>query len=237
MALTTLDIKDKQFGHKFRGYHPEEVDEFLEIIVRDYEDLVRTNKEQENTIKNLNDRLDYFDELKDSLSQSVIMAQETADKMKAVAEEEASAVRQQADRDAEKILEVAKVKANEMLRQAVDNAKRLAVETEDLKNKTRIFHQRMKATIESQLSIVDSHDWQDLLTPSATYLQTSDEALKEVLESVLERDDLPTQLETEEEPLDMTRQFSPEELAELQRRTEQGNAQLQAALNAGLADI
>ena len=41
MAITALDIKDKQFTTKFRGYNEQEVDEFLDIIVDDYEDLVR----------------------------------------------------------------------------------------------------------------------------------------------------------------------------------------------------
>ena len=42
MAITALDIKDKQFTTKFRGYNEQEVDEFLDIIVDDYEDLFVT---------------------------------------------------------------------------------------------------------------------------------------------------------------------------------------------------
>lgn len=82
MALTALDIKDKTFKLKFRGYDEEEVNEFLDIVVDDYEDLVRRNHEQENRIKDLEDKLAYFDEMKESLSQSVILAQETAEKLK-----------------------------------------------------------------------------------------------------------------------------------------------------------
>lgn len=47
MALTALEIKDKQFGVKFRGYDASEVEEFLDIVYRDYEDLVRQNHELE----------------------------------------------------------------------------------------------------------------------------------------------------------------------------------------------
>ena len=46
----------------------------------------------------------------------------------------------------------------------------------------------LKSTIESQLAIVESSDWEDILRPTATYLQTSDEALKEVVEEVLGED-------------------------------------------------
>ena len=79
MTLTALEIKDKSFGTKFRGYDVEEVDEFLDIVIRDYEDLVRENHEKEAKIRNLEERLTYFDEMKDSLSQSVLIAQDTAE--------------------------------------------------------------------------------------------------------------------------------------------------------------
>ena len=85
MALTALEIKDKTFGVKFRGYDANEVEEFLDIVVRDYEDLVRLNHDQEAKIHALEERLNYFDEMKDSLSQSVLIAQDTAERVKQAA--------------------------------------------------------------------------------------------------------------------------------------------------------
>lgn len=220
MALTSLDIRDKAFSTKFRGYDIDEVEEFLDIIVNDYEELIRENREKEAKIRNLEERLIYFDEMKDSLSQSVLIAQDTAERVKQAAQERSGNIVQQAEQDAQRLLDRAKYKANDILRQATDNAKRVAVETEELKNKTRVFHQRLKSTIESQLSIVDSQDWEDILRPTATYLQTSDEAFKMVVEEALGE-----KIELEEE-VDVTRQFSPEELAELQERIEQANRDL-----------
>ena len=220
MALTSLDIRDKAFSTKFRGYDIDEVEEFLDIIVNDYEELIRENHEKEAKIRNLEERLIYFDEMKDSLSQSVLIAQDTAERVKQAAQERSGNIVQQAEQDAQRLLDRAKYKANDILRQATDNAKRVAVETEELKNKTRVFHQRLKSTIESQLSIVDSPDWEDILRPTATYLQTSDEAFKEVVEEAIGE-----KVELEEE-VDVTRQFSPEEIAELQERIEQANREL-----------
>ncbi|WP_311164003.1 DivIVA domain-containing protein [Streptococcus cristatus] len=220
MALTSLDIRDKAFSTKFRGYDIDEVEEFLDIIVNDYEELIRENREKEAKIRNLEERLIYFDEMKDSLSQSVLIAQDTAERVKQAAQERSGNIVQQAEQDAQRLLDRAKYKANDILRQATDNAKRVAVETEELKNKTRVFHQRLKSTIESQLSIVDSPDWEDILRPTAAYLQTSDEAFKEVVEEAIGE-----KVELEEE-VDVTRQFSPEEIAELQERIEQANRDL-----------
>ena len=223
MPITSLEIKDKTFSTRFRGFDPEEVDEFLDIVVRDYEDLVRSNHDKDLHIKNLEERLSYFDEMKDSLSQSVLIAQDTAERVKQTAHDRSNNIIHQAEQDAHRLLEEAKYKANEILRQATDNAKKVAVETEELKNKSRVFHQRLKSTIESQLAIVESSDWEDILRPTATYLQTSDEAFKEVVSEVLGE---PIPAPIEEEPIDMTRQFSQAEMAELQARIEAANKEL-----------
>ena len=58
MAITALEIKDKTFGTKMFGYNTQEVEEFLDIVVDDYEELVRTNREKDNRIKELEDKLD-----------------------------------------------------------------------------------------------------------------------------------------------------------------------------------
>ena len=223
MPITSLEIKDKTFSTRFRGFDQEEVDEFLDIVVRDYEDLVRSNHDKDLHIKNLEERLSYFDEMKDSLSQSVLIAQDTAERVKQTAHDRSNNIIHQAEQDAHRLLEEAKYKANEILRQAADNAKKVAVETEELKNKSRVFHQRLKSTIESQLAIVESSDWEDILRPTATYLQTSDEAFKEVVSEVLGE---PIPAPIEEEPIDMTRQFSQAEMAELQARIEAANKEL-----------
>ncbi|VNS01352.1 cell division protein DivIVA [Streptococcus pneumoniae] len=223
MPITSLEIKDKTFGTRFRGFDPEEVDEFLDIVVRDYEDLVRANHDKNLRIKSLEERLSYFDEIKDSLSQSVLIAQDTAERVKRAAHERSNNIIHQAEQDAQRLLEEAKYKANEILRQATDNAKKVAVETEELKNKSRVFHQRLKSTIESQLAIVESSDWEDILRPTATYLQTSDEAFKEVVSEVLGE---PIPAPIEEEPIDMTRQFSQAEMEELQARIEVADKEL-----------
>ncbi|HEP1430416.1 TPA: DivIVA domain-containing protein [Streptococcus pyogenes] len=225
MALTTLEIKDKTFKTKFRGYCEEEVNEFLDIVVDDYEALVRKNRDNEARIKDLEEKLSYFDEMKESLSQSVILAQETAEKVKATANAEATSLVSKATYDAQHLLDESKAKANQMLRDATDEAKRVAIETEELKRQTRVFHQRLISSIESQLSLSNSPEWDELLQPTAIYLQNSDDAFKEVVKTVL-NEDIPES--DDSASFDATRQFTPEELEELQRRVDESNKELEA---------
>ena len=225
MALTALEIKDKRFYVKFRGYDAKEVEEFQDMVYRDYEKLVRENHELETKISALEERLNYFDEMKDSLSQSVLIAQDTAERVKHAANERSETIVRQAEQDAHHLVEEAKAKANEILRHATDNAKKVAVETEELKNKTRVFHQRLKSTIESQLSIIDTPEWDEILRPTAMYIQTSDEAFREVVEKALGES---VHHHAGDYNIDLTRQFTPAEIEELQKRIEVANLELGA---------
>ena len=225
MALTALEIKDKRFYVKFRGYDAKEVEEFQDMVYRDYEKLVRENHELETKISALEERLNYFDEMKDSLSQSVLIAQDTAERVKHAANERSETIVRQAEQDAHHLVEEAKAKANEILRHATDNAKKVAVETEELKNKTRVFHQRLKSTIESQLSIIDTPEWDEILRPTAMYIQTSDEAFREIVEKALGES---VHHHSEDANIDSTRQFTSAEIEELQKRIEAANLELGA---------
>ena len=51
--LTAKDILEKEFKIDARGYRPQEVDKFLDIIIRDYTEYTTIIKRLENEIKNL----------------------------------------------------------------------------------------------------------------------------------------------------------------------------------------
>ncbi len=55
IVLTPKDILEKQFKLDTRGYRPQEVDKFLDIIIRDYEAYNRNLKILENEKKDLVD--------------------------------------------------------------------------------------------------------------------------------------------------------------------------------------
>ena len=94
-----------------------------------------------------------------------------------------------------------------------------------MKNKSRVFHQRLKSTIESQLSIIDTPEWDEILRPTAMYIQTSDEAFREVVEKALEET---VHHNYDDEAIDLTRQFSRAEIEELQKHIEAVNRELSA---------
>ena len=51
--LTVNDIYNKEFKLDTRGYRPQEVDKYLDVIMRDYEEFISIIKEQNHEIKQL----------------------------------------------------------------------------------------------------------------------------------------------------------------------------------------
>ncbi|RRQ86928.1 DivIVA domain-containing protein [Enterococcus faecium] len=199
MALTPLDIQNKTFPTKMRGYNQDEVDDFLDLVVRDYEELTQRNRELEKAVKHSEEKLEYFNELKDALNQSIIVAQDTADKVKTSASKEyevivtsaqnkADELVANAEKRAHQLTTDAEEKARKILTDATEKARQLATETEDLKKKTRVFHQRISLMLESQLEQVKSPEWDEILQPFSSYVTDSHEVIKEVLAKQLDNE-------------------------------------------------
>ena len=199
MALTPLDIQNKTFPTKMRGYNQDEVDDFLDLVVRDYEEITQRNRELEKAVKHSEEKLEYFNELKDALNQSIIVAQDTADKVKTSASKESEVIVTSAQNKADELVATAEKrahqlttdaeeKARQILTDATEKAKQLAVETEDLKKKTRVFHQRISLMLESQLEQVKSPEWDEILQPFSSYVTDSHEVIKEVLAKQLDNE-------------------------------------------------
>ncbi|MGK0552313.1 DivIVA domain-containing protein [Enterococcus faecalis] len=216
MALSPLDIQNKDFSVKMRGYNQDEVDDFLDQVTKDYEDALQKNRELEKSLKHAEEKLQYFNELKDALNQSIIVAQDTADKVKNSANKESEMIVTSAENSArETIVEAerksnsmiadAESKATQILTEAIERARQLANETDDLKKKTRVFHQRLSLMLETQLEQVKSEEWEELLTPFSNYVGESHTVVKEVLAGNLDKEnDSSVNSEQGEEASDIT---------------------------------
>ena len=53
IMLTVNDIYNKEFKLDTRGYRPQEVDKYLDVIMRDYEEFISIIKSQNHEIKQL----------------------------------------------------------------------------------------------------------------------------------------------------------------------------------------
>ncbi|MEY8443257.1 DivIVA domain-containing protein [Lactococcus ileimucosae] len=185
MALNSLDVQNKTFNTQMRGYNKQEIEEFLDIIVRDYDEFAQKIKEQDRELKALRERVKYFDDMKDSLNKSIVVAQDAADNLRVQAQSEANSIIAEASQKGQLIIESAKKEAGTILNQASDDARRLVRDTDDLKRKMRLYHQRMTSIIEAQLASIHSEDWQDTLETTSSHVTNPEEKLQEIVDTHL----------------------------------------------------
>lgn len=183
MTLNSLDVQNKTFPTKVRGYSKADVDDFLDLIIRDYDAFAAKIKDQERDLKSLRERVEYFEGMRDSLNKSIVVAQNAADNLKVQAINEANGITLEAGQKAQYILESAKKEAGGILNSASDDARRLVKETDELKRKMRIYHQRMLLMVEAQLEGIKSHEWEEVLKPTATYIGDGEEKLKGIIDA------------------------------------------------------
>lgn len=63
MKLTPMDINNKEFKRALRGYCADEVDEFLDQIVENYEELYKENANMKEKITNLNEKVEHYSKI------------------------------------------------------------------------------------------------------------------------------------------------------------------------------
>ena len=90
--LTPIDIQRQDFEVKLRGYNADEVDDFLDLVGRDYEKLYKDNAELREEIKRLNTSLEQYKNMEATLQQSIVLAQTAAEDIKKSAAEKASVI-------------------------------------------------------------------------------------------------------------------------------------------------
>ncbi|HHW17708.1 MAG TPA: DivIVA domain-containing protein [Firmicutes bacterium] len=144
--ITPLDIHNKEFSRSFRGYNEDEVDEFLDLVVAEFERLIRENEELQSTIAGLESRIEHYKGLEETLKNAIVLAQKAADEIKEAAAREAEAIKRQAEIRAAKI----QAEASEALRKSQEGI-------EIQKQRLLKFRAEMKAFLESTLELLDEN--------------------------------------------------------------------------------
>lgn len=149
MSLTPLDIHNKEFSRSFRGYVEDEVNEFLDLIIKEFDLLLKEKRELEERNAMLNERLNHFTAIEESLSKSILVAQETAEDVKSNARKEAQLIVKEAEKNADRIIN-----------EALAKSRKLSIEIDELKKRASIYRMRFRSMLEAQFEILDNDDWE-----------------------------------------------------------------------------
>lgn len=162
--MTPLDIHNKEFSRGFRGYDEDEVNDFLDQIIKDYEALIREKKDLEQKVKSSEEKLSHFSNIETTLNKSILVAQETAEEVK-----------QNAKKEAKLIVMEAKKNADRIINEALEKSRKVTINIEELKKEANVYRTRFQMLIEAQLELLKSEDWKNLAASPDHESETADQ--------------------------------------------------------------
>lgn len=155
--LTPLDVRKKRgdFRQKLRGYDPEEVDTFLELVEGRLEGLVRENRNLAEKIQILDSRLETLEGREEAVQDALVSAQALRKQVQQQAQKDAEALEERSRREAGLQLKEVEVEIESRLREAEDLLKERRRALEDLERNRRKFLKSFRSLLERELDAVE----------------------------------------------------------------------------------
>ena len=142
--ITPLEIEEKKFSKQMmNGYSVVEVDEFLDELAEDYAKNYKEVSELSGKIEDLTNKLEHYKTIEETLQNTLIMAQSTAEETKNIA-------RQQADQ----IIRDAQATAQKGVEELNHEIKMKQIELDDIKKQFDIYKAKMESLLISQLELL-----------------------------------------------------------------------------------
>ena len=144
MRLTPLDIRHKEFARAMRGYKDLEVDEFLDDIADEFERLFNENIDYKDRLETLEEKIEQYRNIEDTLKKTLISAQQQAEEMK-----------QNAKKESDLILRDAELKSRGIINDSYAERQKIQRSVSALKQKQEDLRFQLKSVIESYAKILE----------------------------------------------------------------------------------
>ncbi|HQA60764.1 MAG: DivIVA domain-containing protein [Tepidanaerobacteraceae bacterium] len=161
MDISPLEIQKKEFSRSIRGYNTEEVDEFLDNLLANYERIYKENRDLREQIQLLHEKMQSYKDIETTMKNALVLAEKTAEEVKSNAE-----------REKEAILKEARLHAKEIIQQAKEQFNQINNQNEELRQQFCLYKIRFKNFLESQLEYLDSLEL-DLFADSASSCESA----------------------------------------------------------------
>jgi len=150
MKITPIDISGHTFATKMRGFDPEEVRSFLNLVSSEFEALVVDNNSLREKLAQVEASISDLKERERILKETLLTAQRLADE-----------IREEARKEAQLVVREAEVKASQYLDQAGRKAGELEGAIQALRVEREAFAQRIRSAVEQHLRLLDMHASED----------------------------------------------------------------------------
>lgn len=181
--LTPVDIENKVFKKaKIGGYDIDDVEDFLEKIIDDYETLYKKaneakdeqlqkvsktdisagtemisleNTELKEKVTKLENKVAYYKNLEQGISTTIENAQEESEKIVSQAREEADRILSEAKKEAEGMRAKAEAEAKDSIKDIEKQVLKQELLLTEKKKQMQIYKIRVKSMLEAQIKILD----------------------------------------------------------------------------------
>ena len=153
--ITPLDIENKKFNKQMmNGYNVDEVDEFLDQVMQDYETNYKELASMKNKIEELNNALNHYKNIETTLQNTLVMAQSTAEEVKGVAKQQADQIVAEAQKEADNILRISIEGVAKDLENIEQQIKIKEQQYNDVKKQFDVYKAKMESLLISQSEII-----------------------------------------------------------------------------------
>lgn len=153
--ITPLDIENKKFSKQMmNGYNVDEVDEFLDEIMEDYESNYKELATLRTNVEELNNSLKHYKNIETTLQNTLIMAQSTTEEMKSVAKQQADQIVSDAQREADNIIRTSKESALKAVGDLEQQIRMKEHQYNDVKKQFDIYKAKMESLLISQSELI-----------------------------------------------------------------------------------
>jgi cell division initiation protein len=175
VKISPLDIKKQEFAVKFRGYSPDEVHAYLDMISAELEDALRKNLELEQKVASQQERLTSYSRMETVLHETLVTTQKAAEETKLSAERKAEAIIAEANLAAQRITNETNEKLVKIQREIVD-----------LTNQKDSLLMSFRSLLETQLSLLDSMEKRQKSSEEFVPLKKKNDLSDDELEAIVD---------------------------------------------------
>lgn len=172
-----MDIHNKEFKRSFRGYNEDEIDEFLDQVVNDYERLYRENDQLKKDLARSQQANEDYVAREQTIKDTLVMAQKTAEEVTKSAKESAQSLKETTARECQNLRRQTDIDCREAHHRAEDEARRLigeaqgkvqriVAEYDRLVREKNAYLMKVRTTLAQELAVIDQTR-QELPDPAA----------------------------------------------------------------------
>lgn len=154
--ITPMDIHNKQFSRGLRGYNEEEVRDFLQQIVSDYEQIYREHREMEDELDQMKTKLANYEKISNTMTSALQLAKDAARN-----------VTETAHRNADVMISNAKAEGDKRLREALENRRLLNETISHTEGNMKTYICKIRRDLELALAAINALDTLEAPAPVA----------------------------------------------------------------------